>query len=264
MVAKRLGKPVVITARGSDVNLLPNHPLPRRMIVWAAGHAAALVTVSSALKAALMRLGIDGEKITVLRNGVDTRLFAPADRAMQRVRLGLTGTVMLMVGNLVPLKGHDLVLRAISQVSGVQLLIVGEGGEEWNLKRLANVLQVQDRVHFLGAMPQQALPAYYAAADALILASSREGWPNVLLESMACGTPVVATDVGGIREIVAAPEAGVIMTERSVQGVVQALQRLLQNYPDRRLTRRYAERFSWDDTTRGQLALFDRILGGGG
>jgi glycosyltransferase involved in cell wall biosynthesis len=70
--------------------------------------------------------------------------------------------------------------------------------------------------------------------------------------------------VGGIPEIVAAPEAGVIMAERSTQGVVQALQRLIQNYPDRRLTRRYAERFGWDDTTRGQLALFDRILGSGG
>lgn len=264
IVAKRLGKPVVITARGSDVNLLPNYAMPRRMILWAASRSVALITVSNALKEALMRLGVDGDKITVLRNGVDTGLFVPADQGLQRARLGLSGTVLLMVGNLVPLKGHDLVLRAMVEFPNAYLLIIGEGGEEQNLKTLAVNLGIQSRVKFLGAMPQQALPAYYAAADALVLASSREGWPNVLLESMACGTPVVATGVGGIPEIVAAPEAGVMMAERSTQGVVHALQRLLQNYPDRRLTRRYAERFGWDDTTRGQLALFDRILGSGG
>jgi glycosyltransferase involved in cell wall biosynthesis len=261
ILGKKQGIPVVITARGSDINLLPNYALPRKMILWAARRAAALVTVSSALKSALMQLGIDGGKITVLRNGVDTNLFVPADRASQRARLGLTGTALLMVGNLVPLKGHDLVLRALAHFPEVCLLIIGEGGEERKLKMLAAELHIQDRVRFMGAMPQQQLPAHYAAADALVLASSREGWPNVLLEAMACGTPVVAAEVGGIPEIVAVPEAGVLMTERSESGVVQALQRLFQNYPDRKLTRNYAERFSWDDTTRGQLALFDRILG---
>lgn len=262
IIGEKLGKPVVITARGTDINLLPQYALPRRMILWAARCAVALVTVSSALKTALTQLGVESDKITVLRNGVDTQLFLPADRALQRTRLGLTGTVLLMVGNLVPLKGHDLVLRALAQYPEASLLIIGEGGEERNLKNLADELQIQDRVRFLGAMPQQQLPAHYAAADALVLASSREGWPNVLLEAMACGTPVVAARVGGTPEIVAAPEAGVLMTERSVPGVLEALQRLFQNYPDRNLTRRYAERFSWDDTTRGQLALFDRILAG--
>lgn len=262
MLGKKLGKPVVITARGTDINLLPQYALPRRMILWAAKCAAALVTVSSALKTALTQLGVDAGKITVLRNGVDTRLFNPADRALQRARLGLSGTVLLMVGNLVPLKEHALVLRALADFPDACLLIIGEGGEERNLKMLAGALRIQDRVRFLGAMPQARLPAFYAAADALVLASSREGWPNVLLEAMACGTPVVSTAVGGTPEIVAAPEAGVLMTGRSASAVVEALQRLLRNYPDRGLTRRYAERFSWDDTTRGQLALFDRILGG--
>ncbi len=264
IIGKRLRKPVVITARGSDVNLLPQFALPRRMILWAARRAAALITVSSALKETLIALGVDGSKITVLRNGVDTDLFAPADRALHRARLGLTGRVLLMVGNLVPLKGHELVLRALAYCADASLVVIGEGSEEKRLKMLATHLQVQDRVSFLGAMSQQQLSAHYVAADALVLASSREGWPNVLLESMACGTPVVAACVGGIPEIVAAPEAGVVMTDRSVQGVVQALHRLFQNYPDRKLTRSYAERFGWDYTTRGQLELFDRILGRAG
>ena len=260
MLGRSLNKPVVITARGTDVNLLPRFAVPRRMIVWAARRAAALVTVSAALKTALTQLGVDGGKITVLRNGVDTRLFHPVDRASQRARLGLAGTVLLSVGNLVENKGHDLVLRALPEFPDACLLVIGEGGEENRLKDLARALRIQDRVRFLGAMPQEQLAAYYGAADALVLASSREGWPNVLLEAMACGTPVVSACVGGTPEIVAAPEAGVLMAERSAQGVVEALKRLMRNYPDRGLTRRHAERFGWNDTTRGQLQLFARVI----
>src|SRR5882672_516012 len=165
MIGRRLNVPVVITARGTDINLLPQFAFPRRMILWAAGRAAALVTVSAALKAALIQLGVDAGKISVLRNGVDTRLFHPAERASQRARLGLTGTVLLMVGNLVALKGHDLVLRALCGFSGACLLIIGEGREERNLTELAGALGIRDRVRFLGAMPQEQLAENYGAAD---------------------------------------------------------------------------------------------------
>jgi len=261
MIGRRLDIPVVITARGTDVNLLPRFAVPRGMILWAARRAAALVTVSEALKAALIHLGVESKKIHVLRNGVDTRLFQPADREAERARLKLTGTVLLMVGNLLALKGHDVVLGALREFSDARLLIIGEGREERNLKGLARALGIQDRVSFFGAMSQEDLAAYYRAADALVLASSREGWPNVLLESMACGTPVVSTRVGGTPEIVAAPEAGVLANERSEHGIAEALGRLFRNYPDRKLTRRYAERFGWDETTRGQLQLFEGVLG---
>jgi glycosyltransferase involved in cell wall biosynthesis len=263
MIGRWLDVPVVITARGTDINLLPQFAFPRRMILWAARRAAALVTVSAALKAALIQLGVDASKISVLRNGVDTRLFHPVERASQRARLGLTGTVLLMVGNLVALKGHDVVLRALCGFSGACLLIIGEGREERNLMELAGALGIRDRVRFLGAMPQEQLADYYGAADALVLASSREGWPNVLLEAMACGTPVVSTRVGGTPEIVAAPEAGVLANEPSAHGIVEALQRLFRNYPDREKTRRYAEGHSWGATTTGQLDLFGRILSAG-
>jgi glycosyltransferase involved in cell wall biosynthesis len=120
---------------------------------------------------------------------------------------------------------------------------------------------LSDRVRFAGAVPQAQLPAYYSAVDALVLASSREGWANVLLEAMACGTPVVASPVWGTPEVVAAPAAGVLMKERSASALVTALHHLLDHYPDRRETRAYAEAYDWAPTTRGQLTLFEQLAG---
>jgi glycosyltransferase involved in cell wall biosynthesis len=142
----------------------------------------------------------------------------------------------------------------------VALLIAGQGPDRARLEAQARQLGVAGRVTFLGALPQAELPRYYNAADALVLASSREGWANVLLESMACGTPVVASDVGGSGEVVAAPAAGVLMRERSVRGLTDAVQALRAAAPGRAATRAYAELFSWDATTQGQLSLFRSIL----
>ncbi len=260
MLARHFNKPLVITARGSDLTLFPQFRQPRQAILWAAREADAIVTVCQALKEEMVRLGTDPVRITTLRNGVDLTLFQPVDRVCERRRLGLQGFTLLSVGNLIPLKGHDLVIQALTQLPDTTLLIAGQGPERATLASLARSLNVTSRVQFLGAVPQSTLRVYYGAADALVLASSREGWANVLLESMACGTPVVATRVWGTPEVVAAPEAGVLVDDRSVEGLVRAISVLRDARPDRAATRRYAEGFSWDDTTAGQLRVFRDIL----
>jgi glycosyltransferase involved in cell wall biosynthesis len=125
---------------------------------------------------------------------------------------------------------------------------------------LAARLKVAERVRFLGSIAHEQLADIYAAADTLILASSREGWPNVLLEAMACGTPVVASNIWGNPEVVAAPDAGVLMSERTENGIAAAVRSLFERLPDRAATRRYSEQFSWDATTEGQVELFSEIL----
>ena len=264
MLAERLGKPAVITARGTDVNLIADHRLPRRWIRWAAERAAGIVAVSEALRARLIDLGIAAKRIRVLRNGVDLELFAPRPHETARRELGLSvdGTVVLSVGQLVPAKAFELVIRAVAPVPEATLVIVGDGPETAALRRLAERIGVAGRVRFLGAMPQEKLPAVYSAADVLVLASGREGFPNVLLEALACGTPVVATAVGGTPEIVASPAAGRLVEERSAEALSAALRDLLADPPPRAAVRAYAERFGWGPTTAGQLGLFKSVLDG--
>ena len=262
MVARALDKPVVITARGTDINLIPQHAFPRKLILRAAEQADAMITVCEALKDELVALGADPAKVTALRNGVDLTLFHPAGRDEARAALGLASGrfTLASVGHLIERKGHELVIGALAELPDVDLLIAGTGPEEGALRRLAESLGVTSRVRFLGALPQARLREVYAGVDALVLASSREGWANVLLEAMACGTPVAASNVWGTPEVVASPEAGELMPERTASGVADAVRRLRASPRDRAATRRYAERFSWDATTQGQLDLFHRIL----
>jgi len=261
MLGASLNKPVVITARGTDLNLIPQYALPRKMIQWAAKRSSALITVCQALKDVLIDMGTSEEKITVLRNGVNLDLFSPPQHREQlRQSLNIDGKTILSVGYLITRKGHDLVIKALSELPDITLLIAGDGPEKANLMQLAEQCQVSDRVKFLGALEQSQLKDYYGAADALILASSREGWANVLLESMACGTPVVATRVWGTPEVVTIPESGVLIRERTASDTAFAIKTLFKNYPDRSRTRLYAEKFSWDETTQGQIDIFRKIV----
>lgn len=255
MLGRYFNKPVVVTARGSDITLLPKYRLPRTMIRWAASRAHGVITVCNALRDEVVALGVDEHLVTPLRNGVDLELFRPP---LERKSNELF--TLLTVGHLVPVKGQELVIEALPLLPGVCLKLAGDGPERKRLEALARQLNVEHRVQFLGAVPQSDLAGHYGTADALILASSREGWANVLLESMACGTPVVASRVYGTPEVVAAPAAGVLMQERSARGVADAVNALRRHYPDRAATRRYAERFSWDDTTAGQIRVFQQAL----
>jgi len=260
LLGRHFGKPVVITARGTDVNLIPRYRLPRAMIRWAARHAAGIITVARALKDDLVGVGVSAGRIEVLRNGVDLQLFRPIEREAGRRNLGISRTTLLSVGHLIPRKGHDLVIQGLRWLPELDLIVIGDGPEREALGALARESGAADRVRFVGSLAQEELRNYFGAADALVLASSREGWANVLLESMACGTPVVASNIGGTPEVVSAPEAGVLMAERTPEAVADAVQRLFARYPDRGATRRYAEKFSWEETTRGQLQLFERVV----
>lgn len=261
LLGKAFKRPVVVTARGTDLNLYPKrYPLIGLMIAKTAKEVNASITVCAALKDALVDLGADPRRVHVLRNGVDLSVFHPKDRRRFEGMNDRSRAALLSVGHLIERKGHDLVIKALSFLPDTDLVIAGDGPERHRLERLTASLGLENRVRFLGVVEHRALADLYSSADLLILASSREGWPNVLLEALACGTPVVATRNWGTPEIVSAPEAGRLVDQRTPEAIADAIEKVLASKPDRAKTRTFAEAFSWDATTDGQVRLFSACL----
>lgn len=258
-LGKRFGLPVAITARGSDITQFPDYAVPRRLILDAAAKADAIIAVSAGLRDAMGRLGVPPERISVLRNGVDLEVFRPLDRGEARAALGITAPCLVSVGALIPRKGHHRTIEALAYLPGWHLLIAGAGPEKSRLSALASQLGVAGRLKFLGALPHAQLASLYSAADLSVLASSREGWANVLLESMACGTPVIASPIPGNTEVVQSPDAGRIAAANTPAALAEAIRSWAATQSDRLATRAYAERFSWDETSAGQLEIFRSI-----
>ncbi len=264
MLSRWFGKPFVVTARGTDLNLIPAYAAPAAMIRWAARQASASIGVCAALLEPLRHWQINEAKLHVLRNGVDLVRFAPYPQEIARAELGITGApVILSVGHLIERKGHHLVIKAMAHLRQhypeATLLVVGEGTERGVLADLVTGLGLSHCVQLVGAVPNVELARWYSAADALVLASSREGWANVLLEAMACGTPVVATNIWGTPEVVQPGSGGVLVEQRDARSLAQGLCKLLDSRPERAAVRAYAENFDWQQTSLGQERLFRRV-----
>lgn len=255
-----LKKPVVLTARGSDITQFPEHYLPGRMIHWAMRNAAALISVSAGLKAAMVKLGAPEAKITVLRNGVDLDQFRPSDPRFAREEWAVTGKICLSVGHLIERKRHHLSIEALTYLPEWTLVLIGEGPEKHRLQALAVQLGVEARVIFAGSKPHADLAKFYSAADLCVLASSREGWANVLLEAMACGTPVVASNIPGNPEVVTELAAGLVVVENTPVCFAETIVKLFQTRRSRSETRRYAESFDWKTISEGQIKIFRQVL----
>ncbi|MEO7520497.1 MAG: glycosyltransferase family 4 protein [Gemmatimonas sp.] len=265
LLARRFGKPLTITARGTDLNLIPMYVLPRRMMQWAAQQADASIGVCAALVEVLRAWRIDPARLHVLPNGVDLQRFRPLPQEESRRALGIDGApVLLSVGHLTERKGHHVAVGAMPAVlrrrPEARLIIIGEGEERSRLAGQIHALGLDHAVTLVGAMPNDGMATWYSAADALILASSREGWANVLLEAMACGTPVVATRIWGTPEVLANDDVGTLVDRREAEPFADALLQLLALPRDRVVIRHYAEGFSWAQTSSRQVALFHDIV----
>ena len=253
-------KPVVLTARGSDITQFPAFRWPGRMIGWAMQNSAALISVSAGLKSAMVELGAPDRKVTVLRNGVDLAQFRPTNPRPAWEEWGVSEKIILSVGHLIDRKRHNLIIEALPFLPGWTLVLIGDGLARQKLERLATEIGVRSRVIFGGQKPHAALAAFYSAADIFVLASSREGWANVLLEAMACGTPVVASNIPGNPEVVTDIAAGLIVAENTPICFAETIMRLATLRKSRSATRAYAENYDWNSTTNGQLAIFREVL----
>jgi teichuronic acid biosynthesis glycosyltransferase TuaC len=260
-VARALGLPLVISGRGSDVNLIGEISFARKRMIAAARCASAVIAVSSALAQKMEALGMPRDRINVLRNGVDTGLFAPAGRraARERFRIDDMGPLVLGVGNLVAEKGFELLIRAMAELPRARLLLVGEGPLKDALRALAESV-APGRVMFRDNVSQTELRYAYAAANVLALPSLREGWPNVLLEAIACGTPVVAAAVGGVPEIVQAGAPGMMLAERSPGNWAHAISAMLAASLSPDKVRMYALQHGWAEIIARQSSLYRQVV----
>lgn len=261
-VARRFGLPYVCSARGSDVKLLAHFPRVRRQIRTALAGAAAVVAVSNDLAEEMRSLGLTDGPIHVIPNGVDRALFYPRARADARRELGLSedGRFVVCVAHLVGEHGHALLVRGLAHEDAprdVELYLVGGGPERSRVEALVRSLGLERRVHLLGPVEHRRVPAWYAAADASALISDREGCPNVVLESLACGTPCLGSDLPEMREVIASPRQGRLVP-RTPAGVARGLNEILADtWPVEDLT---AEPRTWDDVARTVMACFEQAV----
>lgn len=265
--AVRLGKeleiPVVLSARGTDLNLYPTIPGISDLIRSNLTMSQHLICVCEGLKQEALKLGVAEEKISVIGNGVDANRFRPGDRQAARVLLNLPldATIILSVGHLIERKGFHLLIEALTRLNreDVVLVIAGDGPERGPLERLAENLHIGDQVRFAGAVGNDALPVWYQAADVFSLASSREGWPNVLCEAQACGLPIVATKVWGIPEIVHCEQLGVLVEERNAESLGAGLGQALSKAWDHSLIASVGCSRTWDRVAMELSTVFDAI-----
>lgn len=206
-LAREARLPVVLKVHGSDVLLLDQHSGRKGPTIEALRGADGVIAVSQDLASRLISHGIAEEKIRVVYNGVNQAIFYPGSKAEARGRLGLDEgkTLLLFVGNLVPVKAIPVLLEACKLLKekgrAFELNILGQGPLRAALEANVQSLGLKDHVRFRGGMPQAQLGDWYRASDLVVLSSKSEGVPNVLIEASACGTPFVATNVGGIPEI---------------------------------------------------------------
>jgi teichuronic acid biosynthesis glycosyltransferase TuaC len=268
LLGRWLGVPVCITLRGTEMPLARD-PKRRRRMIMALRRATRIFAVSESLKRHAVTLGIAPDKIVVVGNGVDAAKFHRVDRPAARTSLGLAANarVLISVGALVERKGFHRVIECLpalrERFPGLRYLIVGSPGPEgdWSaqLRRLVEEQGLQDCVLFLGGLAPEVLKAPLSAADAFVLATRNEGWANVLLEAMACGLPVVTTDVGGNAEVVTAPHLGTLVPFGDRQRLTQAIAEALERDWDRDAIVAYAQANSWEHRVRSLAEEFAAI-----
>lgn len=228
------GKPVVARLSGSDL-LLIQSPTTSFFIKLILKHTQAVVCQDKTFYSALLQLGVAEEKIICIPNGLDNQLFRPCPRQEARKKLGLNKDVkyILAVGRLSKSKGHANLILAFKQLlsnhNNLHLIIVGEGEEKQTLQDLILNEGVADKTTLVGFQEHASIPFWLNAADVFVLPSHLEGTPNILLEAMACGLPVIATNVGGVAEILTNEQNGLLIEPESIKEIEMALTRILND-----------------------------------
>lgn len=265
---KGLKVPMVGISQGTDVHQYLEVPFRRKLIIKTLNRIAGVITRSKDLAQRLGAAGVKADKLFPIYNGVDIELFKTSDRRTPRKILGLPqdSKIILYVGNFLPIKNPMLLLRAHAQLTRTlagnppHLVLVGAGPMREQIEEYSQANGTQNRVHLVGPKSSELVARYMQAADILCIPSEHEGVPNVALEAMACGIPVVATKVGGIPEVIDQPFLGALVDRGDENALVAALADHLQNRRSGDPIAEHAQKFSWDTTTDAYLKVLEGAL----
>ena len=266
-LAKKMGLPYVITLRGKLYECQKVDNQARQCAAALLG-ATQVVSVSGKLAHEARQIGVPDNRISIIPNGINTDHFYPRDRSECRKLLGLPqgGRLLVTVSHLGHRKGHHEVIKALASLpEDVRLIIVGgaaQGGTSEMLVDAARQAGVEERLILSGPQPYEHIPLYFNAADVSVLASYREGCPNVVLESLACGTPVVATDVGAVPDILPVPDCGRIVDPQTVEPLRQALAEALELERDKEEVLRDSKVRSWADVAQDVQFVLNKAVSG--
>jgi glycosyltransferase involved in cell wall biosynthesis len=268
LLGRALGCPVVVTLRGNEV--VTSRYLLRRLQIRYALRSARVIAVSESLRRLAGTLGVSPEHVRVIPNGVDGDRFRPGDRQAARSAFGLAADrqMLLSVGSFVPGKGHELVLDLLPELRRrcPRLLYVAIGNRGGGDDRLSAIEQrvrregLEQCVRLEVGRPHEEMPTWLAAADVFCLATEREGSPNAILEALACGLPVVATDVGGVAEVVRDGDDGFLVPYFDSQAFARAVVAALEKEWDRRAIAQRAAARTWEAAAAAVIEELGRAI----
>jgi teichuronic acid biosynthesis glycosyltransferase TuaC len=259
-IAKALGLPFSIKARGADIHHWGRATGTAEQVREAGLAAAGLLAVAEDMANDMAALGLPHENITIHRTGLDHDRFRPLDRLACRQQLGLPmdAPLLVTVGALIPRKGQAFVLDALERLPGAHLALAGAGPDEAELRARAARPGLKGRVHFLGSVAHDQLPLLLSAADVFVLPSASEGLANAWVEALACGTPVVTTNIGGARELITHADYG-RLTARDGAAIAKAVLALLENPPSPASVAKGAAAFSWEANGKQLVSHWKRL-----
>jgi teichuronic acid biosynthesis glycosyltransferase TuaC len=271
LLARAIGIPFTVTLRGSEL-MFASYRSRRLAMQWALRRASKVICVSEELRRFAVTQGAAPAKVVTISNGVDEALFYPRDRGAVRSKHGisLNRRVIVSAGEMIEAKGHQHVAAAVRDLVGegidAELLIVGSrarGGRAYDvtLKEFVKNLGLGDRIRFIGFAGREGVAELLSAADVFCLASYTEGWPNVVHEALACGTPVVATQVGAIPEMIPSADYGLVTPVRDQSALLSALRSALAKDWDRARIEAWGGSRTWARVTEEVLTVFESIAG---
>ena len=258
--------PFALIAQGSDVHQYLNDSYRKKRIIDTANRSLGVITRSADLGHRLQTAGVEDHKTFTVYNGIDHALFCPSDKERARTQLALPSEeqILLFVGNLLPIKRPQMMIEALAELiterqsNKFRLVMIGGGPLRAELEQMTRTLKLKDRIQFQGQVPPETIATFMQAADVLTLASVNEGVPNVILEALASGLPVVAPKVGGIHEIINQPQLGTLDQIDSAADLARAWGTQLAKEVDTPTIANYAKQFSWQKAA----SKYDQILSG--